>query len=311
MTLLSDLVLAGFLAAAPPEAQAPPVFDVIVETVYLDVSVTDHHGEPVTGLGAPDFEVRDNGVLQDPRLVDRGTVGANVALVFDTSESLDKRIAVLRSAGHSFIDGLGAHDQATLLTFSEGILCPAPLTRDRAALHRALDRLAPQGATALRDALYLGIMRPAAGGRRLVVLFTDGEDNESWLSREDLLAAARESDVVVDVVALVRPATGRQGAWLGLPPQEEETEHVRFLRQVTQTTGGTLWSASSKGLAEAFERVLVAMRTRYLLGYEPRGVVSEGRHRLRVSVKRRGVDVRARTEYEVAQPPHQSSAAAR
>ena len=69
-------VLVAPLAAAPPGAQAPPIFDVSVETVYLDVSVTDHHGEPVAGLTAADFEVRDNGVLQDPRLVDRGTVAA-------------------------------------------------------------------------------------------------------------------------------------------------------------------------------------------------------------------------------------------
>jgi VWFA-related protein len=310
MTPLPSLVLLSLLAVAPQEASAPPVFGVSVESVYLDVSVT-RHGEPVFGLAAADFEVRDNGVLQTPRLVDRDAVGVTVALVFDTSESVDKRLAVLRSAGHAFIDGLGVHDQATLLTFSEEVLCPVPPTRDNPALHRALDRLAPQGATALRDALYLGIMRSAAAGRRLVVLFTDGEDNESWLSQEDILTAARESDVVVDVVALMRPRTGREGAWLGAPPQEEESEYIRFLRQVTRTTGGVLWSATSTGLAGAFEKVLAAMRSRYLLGYEPGGVERGGRHRVAVSVKRRGVEVHARTEYEAVQPPHQSSAAAR
>jgi VWFA-related protein len=315
MTAFAVCTLPGLLLAAGPQP-LPPVFASGVDAVYLDVFVTNR-GEPITGLSASDFEVRDNGVLQQASLVELDTVGVTAVLILDTSESLvGPELAQLRAAGHALVDGLTDRDQAALITFSHEVVLQAPATRDRAVLRRALDRLQASGATAVRDALYLGLKLPWPAGRPMIVLFTDGEDNLSWLRAEEILTAARESDVLVNVVA-AKPAGSERapssGASFdrhsdqlhlssGSASPERDSDQLRLLRQVATTTGGSVWSATSSGLKAAFENVLAAMRTRYVLSYEPRGVAPAGRHRLRVKVKGRRADVRARSEYTVV--PH-------
>ena len=323
MPLLPCLLAAG-LRLGPQAAPQPPVFASGVEAVYLDVFATTR-GRPVTGLTAADFEVRDNDVPQAVSLVDLDRVGVTVALVFDTSGSVvGEKLAQLRAAGHAFVDGLTERDDALLLTFSQEVLLPVAATRDRDALHRALDRLEARGATAIRDALYLALrLLPRTGGRPMIVLFTDAEDNLSWLSPEEILTAVRGSDVLVNVVASEDPRESgpryqstlrppdllgqEQGApatqsWERGAPVKEESTYIQFLRQVTESTGGALWTARSSDLPRVFREILAATRTRYVLSYAPRGVERAGRHRLKVSVKGRRVDVRARREYVVPPP---------
>lgn len=311
MTALAVGALAGLLLAARPQA-SPPVFASGVEAVYLDVFVTSR-GEPIAGLSASDFEVRDNGVLQQVTLVDHATVGVTAVLILDTSESLrGPELDRLRAAGHALVAGLTSRDQAALITFSHEIVLQAPATRDREALWRALAGIQASGATAVRDALFLGLKLPWPDGRRMIVLFTDGEDNLSWLRAEEILTAARESDVLVNVVASKPAAEGEPSSGLSLERRSDQlhfssgsaspgrdSDQLRLLRQVAATTGGSVWSATTSGLKAAFEDILAAMRTRYVLSYEPRGVAANGRHRLKVKVRGRRADVRARSEYTV------------
>jgi VWFA-related protein len=297
MSALAAVLMAGLLGSVDGSSRAPLVFGAEVEAVYLDVFVTSH-GEPITGLSAADFEVRDNGVPQQVRLMNIETVGVTAVLIFDVSSSVSgEKLAQLRAAGHAFIEGLGERDQAALLTFSHEVVLHTPPTRDRGVLYAALDRLQAGGATAGRDALFLGLKLPWTGGRPLIVLFTDGGDTLSWLGSEAILTAAREWGGMVNVVASGEPEQAHS-----LPPPsamsaDEEGELLRLLRQVAGITGGSLWIARSSDLKAAFEDLLAAMRTRYLLSYEPRGILRAGRHRLKVSVKGRRLDVRTRSEY--------------
>ena len=299
------LLAAGLLGLAPFPSQQAPVFAGGVEAVYLDVFVTSR-GEPVTGLRAEDFEVRDEGVVQEPSLVDLETIGVTAVLAFDTSGSVTgDKLTSLRAAGHAFVEGLTDRDQAALLTFSQKVNLELPPTRDRAALHQALDRLAGRGATSIWDALYLALELPWGSGRPMLVVFTDGEDNLSWLGPEDLLRAARETDVLVDVVASEEPKNGGVQLSAGLPrwpasaPAQPESDRRRTLRLVAETTGGAMWTANTSTLKDRFLEVLGGMRARYLLAYEPRGSARAGRHRLKVSVKGRHLDVRTRPEYTI------------
>src|SRR5262249_2256673 len=158
-------------------------------------------------------------------------------------------------------------------------------TADHSALHQALDRLEAEGATSLYDALYVAFKLPAGAGHRpLVVLFTDGEDNHSWLGRDDVRDAVLQSAALLHVVGF----------------GSRDDPEAAFLREIAETTGGRSWNAAtSKDLRRRFLDILNAMRTRYLLTYEPRGVSLAGRHRLSVAVKGRKLDVRHRKEYVV------------
>jgi VWFA-related protein len=264
--------------AAVLPAQAPPVFESAVEAVYLDVFVTRRNA-PVTGLRASDFQVRDNGVVQRASLVALDAVTVTAVLVLDSSESVRGRaLDELKAASRSFVRALGPRDKAALVTFSHDVVLAADATTDREALGRAIDRLRGQGATALFDALYAALRRPWPD-RPLVVVFTDGADTMSWLSARDVLEAARASNAVVYLVGSTKP------------PQLDE---------VAEVTGGRFVALDKERDVEAaLIGILEAMRTRYLLTYEPSGVARAGRHRLEVRVKGGG-EVRHRREYVVA-----------
>jgi VWFA-related protein len=185
----AGLALAIALAATSPgRAQAPPIFRAQVEGVYVDVFVT-RSGQPVPGLHAADFDLRDNRVPQQVELLSAESRPVLAVLVFDTSSSMDgERLVALRAAGEAFLDGLGPADQAALVSFSEQITWLAEPTPDKSVVRSALASLRARGATSVYDALFSAITLSDQSLRPLIVLFTDGEDNTSWLGEHQLRA---------------------------------------------------------------------------------------------------------------------------
>lgn len=289
--------LAGIVALML--AQAPPVFHTGVEVVYLDAFVT-RKGAPVAGLRGDDFDVRDNGVRQRVEVVDRESLATTAVLALDTSQSVaGEKLERLRGAARAFLGRLGPRDEAALLTFNHKIDLRRGPTTDRALVARALDEVEAGGATAVVDALYLCLKKRWGTGRPLVVLFTDGEDAGSWLQNDDVLQAARESSTLLYVVGTT--PTGLQAADTRslVKRIQPEPGYIYLLRRAAETTGGAYWSAETRGLEDAFLKVIEVANNRYVLSYEPEGVARPGRHVLKVSVRRRGVEVRARREYYV------------
>lgn len=293
--------------------QDPSVFRTEVELVYVDVFVTKE-GAPVSGLGAGDFRVEDNGVAQRVEVVGQELVPTTAVLVLDTSASVaGSKLVHLKEAARVFLAGLGERDEAALVTFSHELALLKDASRDVAGVGAALGRVRARGGTALIDALYVSLKRRWGTGRPLVVVFTDGQDSASWLENDDLLQAARESSALLHIVGTEPLPIRVRSPLLPLRPsrrfasQPEETEsgYVYLLRRAAETTGGAYWPVeSATSLPDAFRRILEATNARYVLRYEATGVARTGRHRLKVSVRRRGVDVQARQEYVVpAAPP--------
>jgi VWFA-related protein len=283
-------------------AQAPPVFRAGVESVSVDVFVT-RKGVPLLGLEARDFVVKDNGVPQRVEVVDRKTIPTTAVLALDRSASVSgEKLALLRAAARACLTELRVQDEAALLAFDDRIELRHEATTDRSAIRGALDGLEAGGATSVIDALYLSLKRRWGTGLPLVVLFTDGQDSASWLENDDVLQAARESSTLLHVIGTesrgLRLARSPRGA--GFSPVATESGYVYLLRRAAEITGGTYWAVDSDDHLEAtFRRVLETANARYVLRYEPKGVARPGRHRLEVSVRRGGVDVRARQEYVI------------
>jgi VWFA-related protein len=299
------LLLSLALGLAPE----PPVFPARVELVYVDVFVTKKDA-PVSGLRASDFRVRDNGVEQRVEVVARDLAPTTAVLALDTSASVaGAQLVRLKEAARAFLTGLGERDEAALVTFNHKLVLRADATRDVAVVEAALDRVRARGGTSLIDTLYVCLKRRWGTGRPLVVLFTDGEDTGSWLENEDVVEAARESSVLLYVVG-TEPAPGPVSHQipfgpLGVESHRTESGYVHLLRRAAETTGGRYWPVESlTRLPAAFRAILEASNARYVLRYEPTGVRRPGRHRLKVSVRRHGVEVRARQEYVIpAAPP--------
>jgi Ca-activated chloride channel family protein len=250
----------------------------------------------VEGLTAPDFELKDNGVRQQIRLVAADALPLLSVLAFDQSVSLGRRkLAALRAAGRSFLASLEPDDEAALLAFSQEVEWLARPTRDRGAVLGALEGLYARGNTALMDALYAAILLPDSRARKLVVLFSDGEDNASWLGEGEVRAVAERSNALIHVVTVRYRPGGRQAAF--------ERDHLEALTAIAEVTGGRTWEAESpERLTAAFAEVAEAMRRRYVLRYEPEGVRRHGWHRIELRVRGRSADVQARRGYWIADP---------
>jgi VWFA-related protein len=275
----SVAVLMG--GAVAPSAQQP-TFSAKRESVRVDVLVTDR-GKVVTGLGAGDFEVRDNGVLQTVDLVGFQQIPLNVFLAFDVSASVSgERLKHLQTAGHALLDRLAQDDRSALLTFSHMVRLREGLTGATARVRQALTGVQPSGDTALVDGTYTAIMLdPLDGGRNLLLVFSDGLDTASWLTPERVLDSAKRSEFVVYGVSSRGP------------------EDSKFLEDLSELTGGaTLKIESTKDLSAAFLKILDEFRQRYLISYSPTGVSPNGWHRLEVRVKGRRVGVKSRTGYQ-------------
>jgi len=285
MTAARGLVCAGaatFLTGvAAVGAAGQQTFGTRVEQVRVDVLVTDN-GRPVTGLTASDFEITDNGVAQQIDLLTSEQLPLNVVLAVDASQSTaGERILHLRLAARAVLAALGQHDRAALLTFSDTIHVPAPLTGDLGVVGAALDTVKPVGGTALVDGAYAAMMLAGTdAGRDLVLVFSDGLDTDSTLSPGRVLGSAGRTDAVVYGVTV-----GNSG-------------RVGFVKDLSDRTGGqSLEIASTFDLQKTFVGILDEFRQRYVLSFTPRAVSPNGWHRLQVRVKGRRPAIFARQGY--------------
>jgi Ca-activated chloride channel homolog len=253
-----------------------------LDVVRIDARVTDN-GRVIQGLQPADFEVRDNGVLQQVDFVSFAELPLNVVLALDASSSVSgDRLRHLRGAGGALIDALQTDDRVALLTFSHAVSLREALTGDTARIRRALETLEPGGETSLVDAAYaaMKLAQPDGGSRNLIIVFSDGQDTSSWLTGARVIEVARSADAPMFGVT-VRGTRGPE-----------------FLRDLAAATGGSLIEIeSTRDLGATFTRVLGEFRQRYLIGFSPRGVAGRGFHTLQVRVKGRRAQVDARAGY--------------
>jgi VWFA-related protein len=312
----------------------PPTFASSLETVYLDVFVQDREG-PVIGLAASDFVLRDNGVPQKVELVAIESLPLTTLLVLDASGSVvGWKLQRLQEASQALVRRTRPADPLALLTFGHEIKVKVPATTDHARIEETLEALLPGGSTAIYDAVYAAALIAPQRARSLIVLFTDGEDNLSVLDVPALVRVLEQSDVLVQVVGIAYPRGGGGSAWYGVAEVAHDayadsvtaqrvgeaqntalkhqaaaggfdvSEHLRTLGRMAEATGGRFWpalmSSAPDALAKAFVAITEAMRTRYVLKFEPQGVAREGRHVLSVALKGRKATVQHRKAYFAA-----------
>jgi VWFA-related protein len=280
-----------FLVGPLVAAQELPVFSSGIEVVSVDVAVL-REGKAVQGLQAGDFELRDNGVLQEVEIAgrprgpeDAASKPVDVVLALDVSDSVKGGpLEQLKDAARAFVDLLHSEDSFSLLTFSSRVRLAVSPSDSREVIQQTQAQLT----TSLYDAAFAAlVITDARRGRPLVLVLSDGQDHGSWLKPEQVLRAAEGSELVVHAV-ITRP-TGNEPT---------------FLPDLAAATGGETWRADYGELRDVLARALEEFRSRYTLRYERRGVAPSVWHELGVRVRRPGVKVRARSGYaEEADPP--------
>jgi VWFA-related protein len=192
--------LPALLPSGPTHASLQRPFSSHTLGVRVDVLVTDGRN-PVGGLTAADFELRDNGVVQTIDVAD-SDVPVNAVLALDTSASTaGQRQKDLIAASQALLDSLKPVDRAALTTFSHAVAPRIPLTSDLSTVRAELLRITPSGQTAIMDGVYVALTSTLAQtGRSLVVVCTDGYDTSSWLQPDEVLESAKRSNAVIYAV---------------------------------------------------------------------------------------------------------------
>jgi VWFA-related protein len=314
--------LAGVALVAALAPQQRPVFRSAVDAVTIQASVRVGN-RPVAGLVAADFELRDNGVVQQIASVAVEQVPVDLTFVLDLSGSVDgKMLQRLKAAVHDTAGLLRGDDRIRLVAVSQVLHEVFDLRpRDQAL---PLDTLTAEGATSLYDGLAAAMMHPSEPGRRqLVVAFTDGRDSSSIIDEATARQIARLTDVTVDIVVPVEGDTKDVGKaptpYGGTLPTNVVTGSASELAArsraaqpwaqadavpsvladlVSPTTGQVFTLTPDTSVSSVFRRLLDEFRASYVLQYMPQGVPPAAWHDVTVAVVKPGkYEIRARKGY--------------
>jgi Ca-activated chloride channel homolog len=295
------LLLAALGAAAPARAQtpspAPPVFSAEAEAVNVTITVRDGKGNLVTDLTREDFEVLDEGKPQQIQLFARAfdpgqdeTLALDLGMLLDTSESMLKELKLSQEAAVRFLDTVPRARELYTIFFDEEIRLSRYDSENQQGLFDRIHAAKGGGNTALYDAIAVYLSRVQdATGRKVLVIFSDGEDSKSSLSLDEVLRLIRSSSVSIYSIAFM--GGFRPGAPNALKSRA-------FLQQLSDMTGGQVYTPqSSADLAAIYRKILDELEAQYVLGFSAAGAPDGKFHKLRVNVKRPGLKVRHRPGY--------------
>jgi Ca-activated chloride channel homolog len=292
---LALAVCASTVLALPGRAQ----IRVSTQTVPLYVTVTDSQKRLVPDLVREDFEIYDNGKLQTLTNFDNQATPISVVVMLDTSGSMTLALDMVKQAAEEFLIRLLPADKGKVGAFNDKIeVIPTtglPFTNNRDQLIRALQDLDFGYPTRLYDAVDFGINElKMSDGRKVVLVFTDGEDTASRLGSGDVTERSRIEEVMVYSVGLENEFMNGG--------QRVRTSPDRGLRRLSEETGGGFFMLKKKDeLGSTFTRIAQELHSQYVMGFSPETLDNKV-HKLEVRVKRPGMTARARKSY-VAAPP--------
>ena len=282
-----------------PQEPGQPSFRAGVDVVSLNVTVTDKTGRYLQGLTEGEFSVFEDGVKQDLIYFSGTQLPTALALLIDTSASMNERMATAQQAAVGFVDRLAAADLATIIDFDSRAEILQSFTSDQSLLQTAIRRTTAGGSTSMYNAIYIALneykrMRAASQDevrRQAIVVLSDGEDTSSLVAFEEVLELAKRTEVAIYAIGLRDPnaAVSSQGS-RGF----RESEFV--LKQFAQETGGrAFFPASANELSGIYGQVADELAAQYTVGYAPRNSRRDGRWR-RVVVRVERPDALARTK---------------
>jgi Ca-activated chloride channel homolog len=307
--------------------QRPEVIKLNTALVTLPVMVSDRYGRFVTGLARQDFQVREDGVLQEISSFSSTEAPFNVALLIDTSRSTRNKLGAIRKAALEFIKQLQPKDRVLIVTFDERVNFLSDFTSDRQELARAIRSVKTNYLTSLYDAIHLTITEKLANleGRKAIVALTDGVDTYSrkatFQSTLDLVAATGvicyaiqyetrndggpptspifppRSSFSFYPQSLASFAKNWQGQ--GAPQKDRYLIAQGFLSALTVRSGALLFRAESiENTSFAFALIANELRNQYTISYYSTNEKRDGNYRtIAVNVNRADLIPRTRQGY--------------
>jgi Ca-activated chloride channel homolog len=253
-----------------------------VELALVNITVTDPHDRLVTGLEADNFRIFEDNIEQEVVTFSSEDVPISIGVVLDLSGSMANKIGKAKEAALEFFKTANPQDEFLLVTFSEHAQITSGFSTNTEELASSLLSTSAKGRTALLDAIYLGLseMRSAHNAKRALLVISDGGDNHSRYSENDIKRLVREADTQLYAVGIFDPLGYRSRT-------PEELNGPSLLSELTELTGGRAFDvANPNELADIAAKVGMELRNQYILGYHPSNKTHDARWR-KIKVKLR------------------------
>ena len=283
-----------FLAAGVVWGQQA-TFKAGTSIVPVLATVTDPQGRLVPNLEQEEFTILDNGKMQPITFFQNETQPFTVVVMLDFSASMTANLQLLKAATEQFILRMLPHDKGQVGAFSDKIQFSGEFTSDRDDLVGALKDLQFGNPTRLYDAIDASIdILGDVEGRKIVLVFTDGDDTASRKGMGHVLDKARETETMVYAIGL-------ESEFAIGPGRMQRTRPDRGLRKLAEETGGGYFELKKTAeLAPTFTRVAAELHSLYTLGFTP-SLLDNKEHKLEVKMKQAGQNARARRSYLASQ----------
>ncbi len=289
-----------------PDSTGRSTFKSGIDVVALSVTVLDPQARLLAGLRRDNFSVFEDGIRQDIAYFETSDVPLDLALLIDTSVSMEPRLGFVQKAATGFVDALRQGDRAAVFAFSSHVRPMQAFTADRALVRQAIEATTAAGGTALYNAVYVALRafeKVAEDGRvrrRAIVVLTDGQDTASLMSFDDLLAEAKSSGVTIYTIGLHADAPG---IYTAQQARGYFSTADFAMRQLARETGAkAFFPTGLPSLADAYAEIGRELATQYAIGYVSRNPMRNGAFR-RVTVRisdSPGAQPRTRTGYLAA-----------
>jgi Ca-activated chloride channel family protein len=248
-----------------------------VDLVLVPVTITDPMNRLVTGLEKENFQLFEGSASQEIRTFSAEDAPVSLGVIFDSSGSMSSKMDRAKEAVVEFFKTANPQDEFFMITFNDE---PDEITDFTSSVDDIQNRLVfaiPRKRTALLDAIYMGIskMRQAKYPKKALLIISDGGDNHSRYTENEIKSMVKEADVMIYAI----------GIYDRYASAVEERLGPQLLSDITELTGGRAFTIDNPNdLADVATKIGVELRNQYVLGYRPSKVVRDGKWR-KIKVK--------------------------
>jgi len=277
--------------------------------VVLHASVVDRHGRLLTNLDRERFKVFENGEPQQVKIFKREDVPVSMGLIIDDSGSMAEKRSRVEAAALAMVRASNPQDEVFVVNFNDEASLDVPFTHDIHKMEQGLARIDARGGTAMRDAISASLdhMRQYAQlDKKILMIITDGNDNESNISLEKVVTRSNQMDTLIYAIGLFTDEEKREAA-----------KGRRALRELTSETGGLAYYPKDVAEVQSLAvEIAHDIRSQYIIAYRPTLQALDGSYRqIKVTVDAPGKPVvRTRSGYyatpDLANPRQASAAVA-
>jgi Ca-activated chloride channel family protein len=272
----SSAVPADLVVSASLKTREKPM-KVGVELVLVPVTITDPLNRLVTGLDRENFSILEGNDLQEIKNFSSEDAPVSIGVIFDVSGSMSSKIDKSREAVKEFFKTANPQDEFFMIAFADRPEEISDFTQSVEDIQGKLVFTIPKGRTALLDAIYLGVnkMNQAKYPKRALLIISDGGDNHSRYTENEIKSLVKEADVMIYAI----------GIYDHYFASDEERLGPALLSDIAELTGGRSFTIDNPNdLADVATKIGIELRNQYVIGYRPKNPIHNGKWR-KIKVK--------------------------